>query len=126
MRLAEARGSLRAPNSRVQDRVLEYLILLAARDREVARRDALKHSLLVGGSEAFTRMRDLFPEYVADEDAFEQARTDEGDYDIDKVDDAKVTWTTPANEEEDDDISAWIASRESGSVTVADLDDGWK
>lgn len=124
MRLARMRGSLTAPNSPVQDRALEYLLLDERQQKERLRLDEFKRALMVS-SVTMERAHTFFPEYFP-RDAFTEAQKDDGTYDIDAVDDAKVDWETPRDHYTDDEISAWIAERERGSVTAADLDDGWK
>ncbi len=82
---------------------------------------------LVEGA-SLDRMAIFFPEFFPDNweevRAFEQAKKDDGTYDIDKVDGAHINWGV-ASPEEDDDISRWIAEREQGSMTTTMLDD-WR
>lgn len=118
LRLARARGSLTAPNSVVQDRALTYLLMLEETEKVQSRIDMVK-GLLVSPTSNFDRVREQFPEFF---DPFEEAKQEDGTYDIDKIDATDVEWGTPTSAEEDDDLSRWIASRESGSFTGADFE----
>lgn len=129
MRLAEARGSLRAPNSRVQDRALEFLSMLDARERRTQRLDSVRLAVLsspLQWAELEPRLRWLFPEYLSPEAAYRKAKKDDGSYDIDKVDDGSVEWLTPASADEDAEISAWIEQNLRGTAVLSDDDDGWR
>lgn len=65
------------------------------------------------------RVRDQFPEYF---DPFEQAKTEDGTYDIDRLDDSAIEWSAPADEDEDEALSRWIAQQEIGSISAADFE----
>jgi hypothetical protein len=119
LRLAEQRGSLRAPNSPVQDAALTILRMLSEADKAAQRLDMVK-ALLVQPMADLDRVRGQFPEFF---DPFSAAVDPEtGEVDPDAVDEEALDWSTPASPDEDDDISAWIAARESGSVSLADMD----
>ena len=120
LRLARARGSLTAPNSRVQDRALDYLNMLDEARRQDDRMDMVKGLLATGRTEEVVHQ---FPEYFEAEGDISGAYDEAGEFDIDRVDDSKVKWAAPASREEDDEISAWIAQHENTYVTAAD--DGW-
>ena len=99
--------------------------MMAERRRQMARVDALKMATSTSSANV-DRVKAYFPEYFPEETAFETAKRKDGSYDIDRVDDSRVEWTTPRSPDEDADISAWINQRERGSATAADLDNGWK
>lgn len=119
LRLARNRGSLHAPNSPVQDRALEILDMLDVVEAQGHRLDSVKIGLL---SPLVTedRAKSLFPEFYP-ADPFADALQDDGTYDPSKVDEDEIEYDAPSSPEEDDDISAWISSRESGSFTADDL-----
>lgn len=121
LRLARARGSLVAPNHPVQDRALEVLEVLDEISREKGRMDLVR-GLLASSTSDFDRVRAQFPEYFTPVDPFEGAKTEEGGYDIDAIDDSDVEWDTPASADVDEDISRWIAEHESGSISAADIE----
>lgn len=118
LRLARARGSLRAPNSLVQDRALAYLDMLAEYAKGQARRDMVK-ALLTHKDSDYDEVKFQFPEYF-DADPFEQIRTEDG-YDIDRLDDSQVQWGV-AGEDEDEALSRWIAEQDGGTFTGADFE----
>lgn len=129
LRLAERRGSLTHPNSRVQDLALRMLLLREDRMQGNRRSEALRLALLNTQADP-QRLHSLFPEYFPVEwlerQAFEAAKDESGEINIDLLDDSAVTWGVPSPEE-DAEMARWIAERESGSVTAADLagNDGW-
>jgi len=127
LRLAEARGSLVAPNSPVQDRALA--LLLVHHRVEQARRDtdSLKRTLMgIPVDQVSDVLRRFFPEYLPEADPFEKAKREDGTYDIDAIDPSEIKWSVP-DPDTDAEISAWIAAAERGSMSAADLDnDGWK
>ncbi len=108
-----------APNSPVQDFALEILSMLDVTERERSRRDMVKR-LLVSNEEDMVRSQ--FPEYFLS--TIEEAFDDQGNFDIDKVDDSQVEWST-ASPDEDDEIGRWIADREAGMYVTA-ADEEWK
>lgn len=115
LRLARERGSLKAPNSPVQDRALDYLVMLDEVERSRSRLDTVK-ALVTHAS--FERVRDQFPEYF---DPYEGAKGEDGEFDIDRLDDSQVDWATAGSEDDDEALSRWIQERESGSFSAADL-----
>lgn len=74
---------------------------------------------LVAAGAEYDRVKALYPEYFPD--ALEEIRDNEGDYDIDALDDSKVEWSAPDDEGEDEELSAWIENRTRGSISGADL-----
>lgn len=106
-----------APNSPVQDRAVEVLDMLDHVEQERARFDSVK-ALLASPLASWDRVKEQFPEYF---DPYESAKQEDGSYDIDQIDDADVEWSTAASPDEDEALSTWIAQRESGSFTGADL-----
>jgi hypothetical protein len=89
----------------VQDRALEYLDMMDRAEAEERRVDMVK-ALLVQRTIDVEAIESQFPEYF-DNDPFEEAKTPDGEYDIDSIDDSKIDWGV-ATPEEDDEISAWI------------------
>lgn len=89
----------------------------ATQHAEIAR---IKDLVALGGGEALTRLKDLYPDKFPAEDPFEKARTEDG-YDPDLIDDAAIDWETAGSPDEDEELSRWIAERESGSFSAADL-----
>lgn len=122
LRLARSRGSLVAPNHPVQDRALEILEILDEIDKEKSRVDRVK-ALLTNQFSTVDLVKAQFPEYFRPEDPFEEAKTEDGGYDIDRVDESKLDWGTPASPDDDDEISRWIAQQETGSISAADMDE---
>lgn len=121
LRLAQARGSLVAPNNSVQDLALELLDMLAMSDKERARLDMVK-ALVTNSWADRDEVKHQFPEYF-EADPFAAAKNPEtGEYDIDKISDADVEWGT-ASPEEDDEISRWIAQQQQGSFGADDFSD---
>ena len=60
--------------------------MLEQRERQDARLDALKHSILrFPGPVPRDRIQSLFPEFFPADLVFEDAKKDDGTYDIDKV-----------------------------------------
>lgn len=76
-------------------------------------------ALLVSPMSNWEKVRDQFPEYF---DPFEAAKTEDGTYDIDQIDDSQIDWEVPTSEDQDEALSRWIAERESGSFTGADFE----
>lgn len=126
LRLAEARGSLTAPNSPVQDLALQILMLLKTKTDEERKVDGIRAAILVADPTK-EEIRRVYPEYFPTdaEEAFADAYDEHGEFDIDRVDDSKIDWATEVTPEEDEDLSRWIAERERGQVTLAELD-GWR
>jgi hypothetical protein len=117
LRLARSRGSLQAPNSRVQDRALEILDMLDERRREIDRIDRVKELLTHIPADV---VAEQFPEYFA-ADPFDGAYDPEtGAYDPEKVDEELIQWGVAASKTEDDDLSAWIEEQErkNGGITT--------
>lgn len=102
----------------VQDRALTYLLMLDEAEKVKSRIDMVK-GLLASPLGNYERIRDQFPEFF---DPFEEAKQEDGTYDIDKIDASDVDWSSPTSAEEDADLSRWIASRENGSFTGADFE----
>lgn len=123
LRLAEARGSLAAPNNLVQDRALEMLLVLRQIEKEQERGFHLKLALVAHGPFNEERAQALLPEYFP-RNPYQEAYTPDGEFDIDKVDDASLDWKVPSSPQEDEDISAWIMARER-QMSLAELDEGW-
>lgn len=100
------------------------LLLIESRQRALAFTDNLR-SLLVAQSPSSAK--DIFPEWFPKEIAFEEARRPDGTYDIDKIPDAAVEWSTPATVAEREELEHWIAQRTTLTVSAADLDEegGW-
>lgn len=124
VRLAQDRGSLVAPNSMVQDWALRYLSLSETQRRSRERVEALKLALLPHEVDR-QRLANLFPEYFP-KDAFADAVREDGTLDEEKVDETQLDWSTVEDPLEDADISRWIADREHGQISAADLDDDWR
>lgn len=121
LRLARARGSLTAPNSVVQDEALTILDMVDERERERERVDMVRALIATVGPEGEERVVAQFGEYFPEEqDPFVGAYDEEGNFDIDKVDDSSVPWRTPVSPDEDEALSAWIEQQEqaNGEVTL--------
>lgn len=89
-------------------------------DSEQGKVEQIKGLLATGGD--FERVKALFPDYFAAEDPYEQAIDPEtGEFDINRIDDSQLEWGVPTPEE-DEAMAQWIAERQSGTITVADLD----
>lgn len=84
--------------------------------RGLERFDMVK-ALMTSMTNSVDRIKEQFPEYF---DPFEEARTEDGGYDIDKIDGAAVEWGTPDGEDEDEALAKWINTRETGTVSAAD------
>lgn len=125
LRLARARGSLQAPNSQVQDSALQILDMVDEGRKEDLRVDMVKGLLALAGPAQQSEVARLFPEYVKD-DPYQEAYTQSGEFDIDKVDDATVEWSV-ASKDQDEELSRWISEQErAGGVTFTAEDEGWK
>ena len=114
IRLAERRGSLRAPNSVVQDQALQYLMLVEEADR--IRRDAEEQvaevrRLLASGT-ALDRVQTYYPDLFRDPSDPEAM-----------LDDNTVEWEAPEDPDEEDLISAWIEGRHAGVIRASAFDD---
>lgn len=117
LRLARARGSLRAPNSVVQDMALEILDMLDETEKENQRIDRVRGLLTLTTME---RVKDFFPEYFRPDPLATAYDEETGEFDIDAIDPADVEWVVPTSEDEDADLSAWIEEqeRQNGGVTT--------
>lgn len=110
-----------APNSPVQDRALEILDLIDLFDREKARADRVRELVATG---EFDQVKAYFPEYFGT-DPYEEARDpDTGEIDIDKIDDSRLEWGVPT-EDEDEELERWIREREAGTFTAEEISDEW-
>lgn len=127
LRLAQARGSLQAPNSRVQDLALKILIKREDRVQVLAEIDALKRELIPGVKD-FNRLHNLFPQHFTkewlDRQTMEDAKDQTGQFNIDLLNDEAVDWGVPTPEE-DEAMSRWIAEKTSGQASLADANNGW-
>lgn len=65
------------------------------------------------------RVKEQFPEYF---NPFEDAQRDDGSYDIDRVEGSQVKWSSAGSEDEDAELARWIAQRERGSMTAAEME----
>lgn len=110
-----------APNHPVQDLALEALDSIEAVERERGRADMVR-ALLTNRLTDWDLTKAHFPEYFTPEDPFEAAKTNDGEYDIDAVDDSQIEWGAPDSPETDEEISRWIAQHEHGSISAADMD----
>lgn len=129
LRLAEARGSLTAPNNPVQDLALQILLMLSTKASEEQKVDMIRQAILIADppEERVTRaFPEYFPKEVLQEMAMEKAVGEDGEFDIDKVDDSKIDWRTEVSPDEDEELARWIMERESGQVSLAELEGGWK
>lgn len=127
LRLAQARGSLVAPNSPVQDLALQFLALDEARYREQERYEDVRRLMV---SNAIENVHRYFPEYFpADfEEQLAYAKaTKDGTFRPELLDDSALEWRAEGiTAEEDDEISRWVKDREGSlSLSIADADKGW-
>lgn len=104
------------------------VLLLKEKAHQGTRLDGIRMAMLTGNP-SIDRVQHHFPEYFPsdwkEQRAFEAA-TKDGVLDIDALDDSSITWATPANDDEDDEISRWISERENGTTTLEDLEHGWR
>jgi hypothetical protein len=128
LRLAQARGSLVAPNSPVQDLAIQILALLEAKEREVEKVDHIRRLLL---DHSLVDVYRVFPEFVpadfAEQMAFAKAHQPDGTFDPELLDDSALSWRAEGiDKDEDDEITRWIKDREGQlSLSTTDLE-GWK
>jgi hypothetical protein len=90
-------------------------MMLDLRDEERGRRDMVKALVAQSADNVLEETKFQFPEYF-EIDPFEQAKTEDGTYDIDRIDDSAVDWATAGSAEEDEALSRLIEEMESGSV----------
>lgn len=92
-------------------------------ERQQGKVDSIKMALANTPS-SYEVLRGLFPDYFAPEDPFAEARTEDGGYDPDLVDEDALDWSAPESEDVDAEISRWIAQREASfSADEMDWDD---
>lgn len=107
LRLARERGSLRAPNSLVQDNALDILDMLAVvKEQREKRQDGIAEVKALMLTHGYTRTQEMFPDY------FDSTPPEQDG----QVDEEHLEWDVPS-EEVDEQISRWIAERQAGSFT---------
>lgn len=84
------------------------------------RRDMVK-GLLVHRTVPNELLMEQFPEYFRG-NPFEAAKNEDGEFDPNLLDEDRLDYETDVSEDEDEALSRWIAERESGSFTGADLE----
>lgn len=86
----------------------------------------LKSRIVASRPEEFPTM---FPEWMPKKDTakeIELGRQHDGTYDIDKIDDTKVEWSSPATEAENEENERWLAERLAthGTISATELEEG--
>lgn len=111
----------------MQDLAIQILWLVDEQKAGEEKFEAFRQILLENPIE---KVKAIYPEYfpadLMQEVAYAGAIKPDGTFDPDLLDDSKIQWRAEGiTEDEDDELSRWIAEREM-SLTLSDEQAGWR